>query len=339
MVIIPPAVLNPPYDFMPCPDRAGLIDRRMRLQLQQSLEYLQQCAAEQLALPLPGLMQVVADMERGLRYPASTFGLYYELASALMDGNRKEAIGLDQSLAAEVPYEDDEIHVLTLDDVPEPSNRARYQRLMSTDTSAPLRIVSPPAGQSGKFKRLYQDSLDRLGTTDPALYHEVKAIVRDVILVAGDASQTYQFAGGSSYMLWGALFINASMHGDFPAIAEAIAHESAHSLLFGFTIDEPLVENPDEDKFVSPLRVDPRPMDGIYHATYVSARMHLAMNRLLATESLSCGERAWTEKAMDEDAENFRKGDATVCSSARLTQTGLRLMEGARAYMAPFLAA
>ena len=76
---------------------------------------------------------------------------------------------------------------------------------------SPLRIVSPPAGQAGKFKRLYQDSLDRLNTTDPALYHEVKAIVRDVILVAGDASQTYQFAGGSSYMLWGALFINASM--------------------------------------------------------------------------------------------------------------------------------
>jgi hypothetical protein len=336
MVIIPSAVLNPLYDFMPCPDRAGLIDRRMRLQLQQSLEYLQQCAAEQLALPLPGLMQVVADMERGLRYPASTFGLYYELASALMDGNQKEALGLDQALAAEVPFLDDEIRVLTLDEVPSP---ALYQRLMSTDTSAPLRIVSPPVEQADNFKRLYQNSLERLNTTDPALYHEVKAIVRDVILVAGDASQTYQFAGGSSYMLWGALFINASMHGDFPAIAEAIAHESAHSLLFGFTIDEALVENPDEDKFVSPLRVDPRPMDGIYHATYVSARMHLAMNRLLATDSLSSSERAWTQKAMDEDAANFRKGDATVSSSAQLTQTGLRLMEEARAYMTQFLAA
>jgi HEXXH motif-containing protein len=334
----PSAVLNPAYDFMPCPDRAGLIDRRMRLQLQHSLQYLQQCAAEQLALTLPGLIQVVAGMEQGLRYPASTFGLYYELASALLDGNQAQALGLDQELAAEVAFDDDDIHVLTLDDIPNPANRARYQRLMNTDPSAPLKIVSTQASQGETFKRFYQDSLERLSKTDPVIYNEVKGIVRDVILVAGDASQTYQFAGGSSYMLWGALFINASMHGDFPAIAEAIAHESAHSLLFGFTIDEPLVENPDDDKFASPLRVDPRPMDGIYHATYVSARMHLAMHRLLATDSLSLDERAWSQKAMDEDAENFRKGEATVASSAQLTETGLALMDGARAYMAPFLA-
>ena len=34
-------------------------------------------------------------------------------------------------------------------------------------------------------------------------------------------------------------------------------------------IDELFVLNPDWERFPSPLREDPRPMDGIYHATFV----------------------------------------------------------------------
>ena len=67
------------------------------------------------------------------------------------------------------------------------------------------------------------------------------------------------------------------------SLLETLAHEAAHSLLFGIQISGPLVLNPDDARFASPLRVDLRPMDGVYHATFVSARMHFAMQELLAS--------------------------------------------------------
>ena len=39
--------------------------------------------------------------------------------------------------------------------------------------------------------------------------------------------------------------------------------------------------------FSSPLRTDPRPMDGVVHATYVVARMHQTISRLLDAGVLS----------------------------------------------------
>ena len=68
--------------------------------------------------------------------------------------------------------------------------------------------------------------------------------------------------------------------------AQALAHESGHNLLFGFCASESLVENADEELFASPLRADPRPMDGVFHATYVVARMHQTLTRLLEANVL-----------------------------------------------------
>lgn len=62
---------------------------------------------------------------------------------------------------------------------------------------------------------------------------------------------------------------------------EVLAHEAGHSLLFGLTVDEPLVLNLDDVLYPSPLREDPRPMDDIYHAAFVSAHMALAMETLI----------------------------------------------------------
>lgn len=59
-----------------------------------------------------------------------------------------------------------------------------------------------------------------------------------------------------------------------------LAHEAGHCLLFGLTIDEPLVLNDDNEMFLSPLRPDPWPMDGICHATLQSVRMAWAMEAL-----------------------------------------------------------
>jgi HEXXH motif-containing protein len=144
----------------------------------------------------------------------------------------------------------------------------------------------------------------------------------------------FQFDGGSSYLLWGGLFLNATSHPDEVTMVEVMAHESAHLLLYACAADEALVENGDEELYRSPLRVDERPMDGIFHATFVSARMHWAMSRLLESGELDEEARRCAEAARMSDAQNFWSGHGVVAEHGRLTATGAAVMQAAAGYMA-----
>jgi hypothetical protein len=75
-------------------------------------------------------------------------------------------------------------------------------------------------------------------------------------------------------------------------------------------------------------------MDGIYHATFVSARMHWTMSRLLDSGELTAEEVDAARAARDADARNFADGDAVIHAHARLSHVGGELIAGARAWMA-----
>jgi HEXXH motif-containing protein len=141
------------------------------------------------------------------------------------------------------------------------------------------------------------------------------------------------FDGGSSYQLWGALFLNAVRHKTRIDVIDSIAHESAHSRLFGLCTEEAPVTNPDEEVHPSPLRREKRPMDGVYHATFVSARMHWAMARLIASGRLRGAARRLPSAARDSDRRNFESGYRTVAAHGRLTRTGRIAIDAARAYI------
>jgi HEXXH motif-containing protein len=325
-----------PTGFFPDAARARRIDQRMRAGLSESIEYLGSCIREQWGESIDGLDRLVASMRNGGAYPPSTFGLYYEATSALMGADEPAARQCFAELLQERRISPEGVRVLTLDQIVPAANRARYQRLMDTDPNTRFTILPPPPGEADAAVRRIHSGLRRLRRAIPELAGEFDALIRELILVAGGEGLGYDFAGGSSYMLWGALFLNAGQHTNDVGVIEALAHESGHSLLFGFTYDHPLVMNDDEELFASPLRDDARPMDGIYHATYVSARMHWAMAALMASGTL---DRAETELAVarrEADRVSFWTGHATVRSHARLSEIGGVLMDGAHGYMKQF---
>jgi HEXXH motif-containing protein len=154
-----------------------------------------------------------------------------------------------------------------------------------------------------------------------------------LLAVGSDAPAAWSFDGASSFMLWGAVVLNAEGNPTLLGSVQALAHESAHNLLFGLATDGPLVENDDSERFASPLRADPRPIDGIFHAVFVTARMQQAVASLRASGALEAGERDEAEQALAQNAALFAQGLATLDRHAKLTPLGAAVLAGARAMM------
>lgn len=320
------------YGFEPDAERARRLDRAMHRELGASIGHVFERFSARTSLENLSIDALLERLAQGIPHSPVLFGHYYDLVVALLDGETGRAEAMLRDLRRQVPVESgQQVGVLR---PPESSERDRlYRQKMLEGMSRGISLHPPGEAVATTFVQRYRQGFELLQQAIPELAAEVDGLVRDVVGVAGGADDTGEFHGGSHFQLWGALFLNAQLHQSRIAMAEVIAHESAHSLLFGFCTREPLVLNDDAELYPSPLRADPRPMDGIYHATFVSARMHWAMARLLESGLLTAQEEPGAHNAMVEDATNFRAGYQVVEEHARLTDHGERLLAGARDYM------
>ena len=318
--------------FAPDAARARAVDRRMYSELAASLRHVIDACAENAPFDRSVMTHLVESLENGRRCPPEAFACYYDLVSALMDGDEDGARRISGELTMHLGAAAERV-LAPLRPLESCARSARYYRMMVGDASSiGMSPVDTPVAAS--FADRFERGMALMHRALPELAGEVDAIVHEVVPIASDPSRATQIDGGSHFQLWGALFLNADFHQTDVAMLEVIAHETAHSLLFGLCTEEMLVENADEELYPSPLRPDLRPMDGIYHATFVSARMHWAMSSLLesgaAGESCSAGIAA----ARDADRRNFEAGESVVGRHGQLTRLGRELMDGARSYMA-----
>ena len=304
----------------------------MHRELGDSLDHVCAASLGELQFDAPAMRHLIASLLAGSDYAPSVFADYYDLVSAIDAEDAAEATRLFIALAGARPLAPG-LDILTLGGAELGDNSERYRRMMSADPRADLGFLPPSAQVASDFRVRLDAGLGLVREALPELYGEIRGILRQIIIAGSDRSKANQCDGGSHYQLWGALFLNGDFHPDRVAVAEVLAHESAHGLLFGFCTDEPLVENDDEDLYVSPLRVDERPMDGIYHATFVSARMHWTMTQLANWAGLSAEEQERARDAAALDARNFASGYGVVAEYGRLTALGEGLMAGAKAYM------
>lgn len=323
--------MRPHPGFLPDVHRARHLDLRMHRELGASLCHLCEAADGVVPFDAGSMGTLVGHLQAGTAYAPILFGDYYQLALELMNDDCEAAAATFSRLASARPLSSRLQHVSGLADPRACPLSAGYHRRMTEDCE--IGMLPPPAEVAAAFAERYRRGLALMERAIPELAAEVRAIVRHVVCVVGDPACAMQFDGGSHFQLWGALFLNADFHTTEWSIVEVVAHESAHGLLFGFCIDEPLVFNDDDELYPSPLRVDPRPMDGIYHATFVSARMHWAMSRLVESGLLTEEDREQAERARDADARNFAAGYGVVAEHGRLSDLGAALMAGACEYM------
>ena len=116
------------------------------------------------------------------------------------------------------------------------------------------------------------------------------------------------------------------------SIIDLLVHESSHLLLFGLSADGALLSNGGEERYASPLRFDPRPIDGILHACFVASRVHLAMCRLLDSGDLTEGNERRAVERRNHSAKSARVGLDVLNKNAKPTELGQSVLDTLRSY-------
>ena len=162
----------------------------------------------------------------------------------------------------------------------------------------------------------------------PDFMQEMLAITSEIIFAKPNGRQKMTFGGASSFSLWGALALNSEAHPDWWQYIPRLIHEYSHNLLFGIARNEPLVLNDPEEQYQSPLRKDLRPMDGIFHALFVSAREALAMRAILSypgEKKIHIGFEGldiYCKQTLEDSAQTFNDCLQVIKQYGRLTKLG-----------------
>ncbi|MDZ4094031.1 MAG: HEXXH motif-containing putative peptide modification protein, partial [Paracoccaceae bacterium] len=303
--------------FAPDAVRGRDADDQMHRALADSLAHL--AAATSDAMPDTSAMLVTLSrrLAKGDRVAPVGFALYFRLARALMANDRTLAAVFAARLLA-VPMRPKGMGAkgwcLRVAGTPE---AAPLLALLADDGDPLLQLASVSAEDAAAFVALLDQGSALMQAELPTLHAEIDAIIHEVLLAHAAPGAVMEFDGASHYQFWGLLALNPRHHRTPLAVVEVLAHEAAHALLFGLTIEEPLVLNPDSETYASPLRRDPRPMDGIYHATFVSARMAWAMEHLAKSPRLGTADRQAAAEAARRDREYFAAGDQIVAAHGR----------------------
>lgn len=318
------------FAFWPSADRARTVDETKHLDLADSLAHISDASCSAIPDVQVLLSPVVEKLRGGTRLSAQAFGDYFGLTEALLSDDFDAALVAAEHLANAQNRSSE----MTVNHRGAPENAdmdACIDRRLGNEASA---FAPLPAQAAPDFPDLLKDGLKLLDEGFPDLAGEIRAIVHQVVLAQAPQGAEMEFDGASHYQFWGLLLLNPKHQPSRLAVAEALAHEAGHSFLFGLTRTEPLVLNPDDARYSSPLRTDPRPMDGIYHATFVSARMKLAMETLSQSSFLTQDERETAKKAARLDHDNFYMGLETIHTDGLLTDTGTAIMASTEEWMA-----
>jgi hypothetical protein len=310
------------------------LDMTMRSSLADSLEHIYEAAAGHFDLAADDVAAGLGQIRKH-RVSPGVFGRYYDLVFAL----RAKRYGDAEHLFREIidrAYERPNFSALPFAVDALGTDAERYARLLGLETGSLLALTAPKADRWSEFRQNVMTALNVIDAADPSLGSELRALVIQVVgadTAAHDGGG--DFGGASSFMLWGAVLLNVKRHGTVLDTVAGLIHEGAHQLLFGLSIDDPLVENSIDERYDSPLRRDPRPMDGIFHATFVCARMHYGYARLVQStgDQISPSERSLAEQRLHDCRRRFFDGLETIQRFARMTPNGKRVLRAASEYM------
>jgi hypothetical protein len=313
-------------------DRVGvtaeLLARRMDKHLMASLAHLADACQSVRPSARGEVAALSARIDAGEKPSPAHYGFHFDLLDAIADSDLARIDWLLALIARSSPTAALSIASLDGPDLPAAVSDT-YRRNIDGVLDRGLNLATPAAGDTASLMGRLDEALTLTADTAPPLFEEVRAFVRQVVLADEAAGAPHKFYGASTFLLWGAIFLNPARHPTALDVADTLVHESGHLLLFARSIDEPMTLNPRDARYRSPLRSDPRPMEGIFHAVFVTARMAAFYDALAQSPRADPVTRQVAADRFKENGQAFREGLATVRSDGSLTATGREVIKAA----------
>lgn len=159
---------------------------------------------------------------------------------------------------------------------------AQMHRWWDAEPANRLSLIGASQTECERSAIVIDIALDFMAKAAPDVLGEMQFVIRDLVLTKTDGTNLINYSGASSFGLWGAITVNAETQCEWIQLYRLLAHETGHNMLFGIARDRPLVKADPSVRRRSPIRADPRSLNGIFHAGYVSAREALALEALLS---------------------------------------------------------
>ena len=303
------------------------LDATVRLRLSSSLAHIFQRAKGRLEIDA-ARFEAALEHIRARKQDPGVFARYYDLISALTSNQMADANSLlgeiiERTAGPEVsfaiaPYARQHLG----------ADYERFPRLIFAEYSQTNPMASPSDSQSAASTRMLEEALEIVSQVDPGIHNEIRALLVRIHLAAASKDRSAKrFGGVTSFLVWGASFINIEFYKTRWDAVQFLVHEITHGLLFGLSLDDPLVQNPPEESYQSPLRTDPRPMDGVFHATLVCGRL-AEFNQAWLDSGLAKGtDRESSRKAVADNLRFFRDGVPVINKHAKLSEQARQLIE------------
>ncbi len=305
------------------------LDREMREDLASSLQRI----AHRAAAYLPGDVSIEAACRdiRAHRIDPALFAVYYEFIHQVQ-GNAWDGAARSWRAIAAKAGETVRLEYQPFNSLDEDAER--FQRLFASGGQAAKLFARPDESSWRGFVSNVDAALALLEAVSSDWRDEIDSLLTRIYAAVPPEDALWRVSGSSSFMVWGAVVLNVQRNNNPMRVLTGIVHEATHQMLFGLSRRQPLTENPPGQRYPSPLRSDPRPMDGVYHATYVSGRLCAFHTLLGRHEGLDEMERAEINERLDRQKKHFADGYAVVRREGRLSPLGRELIEAAADHVA-----
>lgn len=299
-----------------------------------SLEYLLSVCEPGVAFDAECAATLLSRIRSGSRESPCLYSLHFKLIEALQAEDTASAETLIKDMLDEAPAEDG-IAVVSL------GSRScdRDTELVTSyfcEADSLFKYVEPDPAKAAQTEANLYGAMDDLRGFAPALAAEMEALVSTVILatgiqVAGD--EPGEFESVTALRAFGAVLFNADSTASRLQCVVSLIHEHAHMVLFAHSPNEGVVTNSPDERYVSPLRCDARPVEGIFHQSFVLARMIYGMNLLRKLDTVSQHQRDFADEFIAHNVPRFMDAFDTLHRHAQFTPQGLDVIESSKAYM------
>lgn len=206
------------------------------------------------------------------------------------------------------------------------SERILLQGAFRDDIGLTASLVAPPDDVIHQTEVGIALVRDTVRAAAPLWWEEFEAMVSTIVLATTEDTGK-GFAGASAFDAWGAVLVNPCYRNDPLHLALTLIHESSHLKLFHAYLDDEIVLNDPDETYSSPLRRQPRPMNGIYHAAFVLARMaRFSADMLQSGRATALAPASAWEEELARSVEHFEAAHGVIAGQGQLTDKGAALM-------------